>query len=228
MVGVAAAVAYRSRVRPWMYSWGADDEEVGAAFVGDDWIAPTSARTTRAITIDAPVESVWPWLAQIGEDRGGFYSYSLLERAVGADIHNADRAHPDWHDVRTGDTVWLGRRFGEAGRMVVAAVKPDSHLVLMSATDFARTRREQKASGAWAFYLRSNNGRTRLIIRGSGSAVGNPLFDIAHFVMEQKMMRGIRSRVHETRRRQLKPRPRSKVRDEVGIRAEEIHTHSSL
>ena len=85
--------------------------------------------------------------------------------------------------------------------MVVAAVKPDSHLVLMSATDFARTRREQKASGAWAFYLRSNNGRTRLIIRGSGSAVGNPLFDIAHFVMEQKMMRGIRSRVHETRRR---------------------------
>ena len=51
------------------------------------------------MTIDAPIAAVWPWLAQIGEDRGGFYSYSLLERAVGAHIQNANTVHPEWQDV---------------------------------------------------------------------------------------------------------------------------------
>lgn len=183
--------------------WGADEDEIAATLPGDDWIATTSPRTTRAITVDAPVEMVWPWLVQLGEDRGGFYSYSLLERAVGCDIHNADHIHPEWQDVHVGDTVWLARTYGEAGRMVVAAVAPNSHLVLMSPADFARTRHEQKASGAWGFYLRPDNGRTRLIIRGSGGPVGHAWYDIAHFVMEQKMMRGIRKRAHESPRRQV-------------------------
>ncbi len=197
---VAAVVGYRAGVRPWIYRWGSDDGEIGAAMPDDDWVAPTSARTTRAITIDAPVEMVWPWLVQIGEDRGGFYSYSLLERAVGADVHNADRIHAEWQDLRVGDTVWLAHRYGEAGRTVVAAVKPNSHLVLMSPADFERTRRGEKASGAWGFYLRPYHGWTRLLVRGSGNAVGHAVFDIAHFVMEQKMMRGIRERAHQTRR----------------------------
>ena len=55
------------------------------------------------MTIDAPIADVWPWLAQIGEDRGGFYSYSLLERAaVGAHVHNANSIHPEWQDIRVG------------------------------------------------------------------------------------------------------------------------------
>ena len=60
------------------------------------------------MTIDAPIADVWPWLAQIGEDRGGFYSYSLLERAaVGAHVHNANSIHPEWQDIRVGDNVTL-------------------------------------------------------------------------------------------------------------------------
>lgn len=194
LAAASAAIAYRIRVRPWMYTWGADDDEIAATLPGDDWIVAGSPRTTRAITIDAPVETVWPWLAQIGEHRGGFYSYSLLERAVGCDIHNADHIHPEWQDLHAGDTVWLARAYGEAGRMVVATVAPNSHLVLMAPADFARTRHEQKASGAWGFHLRGDNDRTRLIVRGSGGAAGHAWFDVAHFVMEQKMMRGIRKR----------------------------------
>lgn len=194
MAAAAAVAAYRSRVRPWMCTWGARDDEISASLPGDDWVPACAARTTRAITIDAPAETVWPWLAQIGEDRGGFYSYSLLERAVGCDIHNADHIHPEWQDVHVGDTVWLARTYGEMGRTVVAAVKPGSHLVLMSPADFARTRHEQKASGAWAFYLHPEDGRTRLIIRSSGGPTGRAAYDIVHFVMEQKMMRGIRER----------------------------------
>ncbi len=65
-----------------------------------------------------PSLGVWaskePWLAQIGEDRAEFYSYSLLERAVGAHIQNANTVHPEWQDVHVGDTVWLARHYGDA------------------------------------------------------------------------------------------------------------------
>lgn len=195
---------YRLRMRPWMYSWGARDDELAAVLPGDELVEPGVPRTTRAVTIDAPVDAVWPWLAQIGEGRGGFYSYSLLEQAVGADIHNARSIHPEWQDIHVGDTVWLARRYGELARQMVAAVVPSSHLVLMSPEDYQRVRQGERASGAWAFHLRSENGQTRLIARGSGGAVGNAAFDIAHFVMERKMLCGIRDRAGDIRRRHEK------------------------
>jgi hypothetical protein len=109
-----------------MYTWGASDDEIKAVLPGDEFVSAHTPRTTRAVTIDAPISAVWPWLAQIGEDRGGFYSYSVLERAVGAHIENTNTIHPEWQDVHVGDTVWLGRRYGDAARQVVAAVVPGS------------------------------------------------------------------------------------------------------
>jgi hypothetical protein len=203
MVAVGVVSLYRGGLRPWMYRWGADDAEVATTLPGDELVAPNTPTTTRAITIDAPIADVWPWIAQIGEGRGGFYSYSLLEWAVGADIHNAKSVHAEWQDVHVGDTVWLARRYGEAARQVVAAVEPNSHLVLMSPDDMARVERGAKASGAWGFYLREQDGWTRLVVRGSGRPVGHAAFDIPHFVMEQKMMRGIRHRSEQLRRDQL-------------------------
>ncbi|AEV73779.1 hypothetical protein MycrhN_3254 [Mycolicibacterium rhodesiae NBB3] len=190
---------YRGRVRPWMYTWGARDEEIAAALPGDELVDPHTPTSTRAVTIDAPVEAVWPWLAQIGEDRGGFYSYSLLERAFRADVHNAGAVHPEWQDVHVGDTVWLARRYGDEARQVVAAVKPKSHLVLVSPDDFERLQRGEKAAGTWSFHLHRESGWTRLLVRGSGGAMGHAAFDIPHFVMEQKMMRGIRRRAQQLR-----------------------------
>ncbi|MGZ8808314.1 MAG: hypothetical protein ACXWZ0_15155 [Mycobacterium sp.] len=200
MAAVGVVEMYRSDLRPRMYTWGADDGEIAATLPGDELVAPETIRTTRAITIDAPVQFVWPWLVQIGEDRGGFYSYSQFERAVGAHISNANTIHPEWQDVRVGDTIWLARRYGDAARQVVAAVEPQSHLVLMSPGDFERVQRGEKASGAWAFCLRRQNAWTRLLVRSTGGAIGHPAFDVAHFVMEQKMMRGIRDRAQRQRR----------------------------
>jgi hypothetical protein len=202
MAAVGAVALSRGPVERWISRCGADDDEVTAVLPGDELVATGVPRTTRALTIDAPVDMVWPWLAQIGEDRGGFYSYSWLERAAGARIHNANRIHSEWQDICVGDTVWLARRYGERARQVVAAVKPKSHLVLMSTEDFRRVQRGEKASGAWSFCLRRHIGWTRLIVRGSGGAVGHSLFDMAHFVMEQKMMRGIRDRAEQARRAQ--------------------------
>jgi hypothetical protein len=220
MVVGGAVALYRSRLRPWMYRWGADDDEVTAALPGEDLVATNTPRTTRAVTIDAPIADVWPWLAQIGEDRGGFYSYSLLERAVGAHIRNANTIHPEWQDVRVGDTVWLARQYGDSARMIVAAVKPNSHLLLMSPDDFARVQRGEKASGAWGFYLREQGGWTRLLVRGSGGVVGHAAFDVPHFVMEQKMMRGIQHRAEQVRREQLNAHVRREyqgVREPIGL-----------
>jgi hypothetical protein len=203
MAAVGVAALYRGRLRPWMYRWGATDDEITAKLPGDELVATNTPTTTRAVTIDAPIADVWPWLAQIGEDRAGFYSYSWLERAVGAHIHNSNTVHPEWQDIRVGDSVWLARRYGESARQVVAAVEPNSHLLLMSPDDFERVRHGLKASGAWGFYLREQGGWTRLVVRGSGGPVGHAAFDIPHFVMEQKMMRGIRHRAEQMRRDQV-------------------------
>ena len=210
LVGVAAM--YNGGLRPRMYRWGATDDEVAARLPGDELVAATGPSTTRAVTIDAPIADVWPWLAQIGEDRAGFYSYSWLERAVGADIHNANTVHPDWQHLRVGDTVWLARRYGDSARQVVAAIEPNSHLVLMSPDDFERVQRGSKATGAWGFYLREQGGWTRLLVRGSGRAVGHAAFDIPHFVMEQKMMTGIRRRAQQLRRDDVNAFVRREIR----------------
>lgn len=63
---------------------------------GDELVPDANFATTRAIDINAPVEVVWPWLVQIGQGRGGFYSYDLLENVMGLDIQSADQIIPDW------------------------------------------------------------------------------------------------------------------------------------
>lgn len=204
MAVIGIAGIYRAELKPRMYRWGAERQEVLAALPGDELVRSDAPRSTRAVTIDAPVASVWPWLAQIGEDRGGFYSYSWLERAVGADIHNASVIHPEWQNPKVGDSIWLARRYGDRARQIVAAVKPMSHLVLMSVDDYERVRGGEKASGSWGFHLRGENGSTRLVVRGSGGAVGHAAFDILHFVMERKMILGIRDRAQQACRRTVR------------------------
>ena len=71
--------------------WGATEEEVKGSLPGDEIIANPKWQYTQAITIAVPAEKVWPWLVQIGQGRGGFYSYQALENLVGCNIHNADR-----------------------------------------------------------------------------------------------------------------------------------------
>lgn len=197
LASLTGVAMYRAHVRPWIYTWGATEPEMTAELPGDELVPTDAPRTTRAVTIEAPIDCVWSWLVQMGEDRAGFYSYSFLERAVGAEIQNADCIHPEWQDLRVGDTVWLAQRYGDMGRQVVAAIEPQAYLVLVSPDDFARLRRGAKASGSWAFHLRRTGSCTRLLVRGSGGAVGHALFDVPHFVMEQKMLRGVRDRAQD-------------------------------
>jgi hypothetical protein len=76
--------------------WGATAAEVARRLPGDELIPHPASVSTRAITIQAPVERVWPWVLQTGQERGGLYSYQWLENLFGSDIHNADRIMPAW------------------------------------------------------------------------------------------------------------------------------------
>jgi hypothetical protein len=192
-----ALAAYTRFVEPWFRRWGATDDEVTRWMPVDDLVQPGLPTMTRAITVHAPIQEVWPWLVQIGQDRAGCYSYTWVENLVGAGMHNADVVHPEWQERCEGDPVWLAseRRYHDKGRQVAAFVEAPRALVLVSPGDWERLQRGQRARGAWGFFLESRpDGTTRFLVRSSGGAVGTHLFDAIHFVMEQKMMRGLRDR----------------------------------
>ena len=90
----------------------------------------------------------------------------------------------------------------DAGGVPVGAVLAAGGEVIAAGHN-ERVQHGEKASGAWGFYLRRKDGWTRLIARGSGGAVGHVTFDVPHFVMEQKMMRGIRDRAEHAHRDQV-------------------------
>lgn len=189
--------SYFQYLEPWFRRWGATDDERAAPLPVDQLVAPGATTTTRAITVHAPIAEVWRWLVQIGQDRAGFYSYTWLENLVGAGMHNAHTIHPRWQERNAGDSVWLASEslYHDRGRQVAALVDAPYALVLVSPVDWDRIRHGGRASGAWSFFLEPRgDASTRFIVRSSGGAVGTHLFDALHFVMEQKMMRGLRDR----------------------------------
>ena len=93
LAGVAIA-AYIVGVRPWHRRWGATPEEVTRPLPGDGLVAEPVTSATHAITIGAPAGAIWPWLVQLGQNRGGFYSYEWLENLAGCQMRNTDRNHP--------------------------------------------------------------------------------------------------------------------------------------
>lgn len=189
----ALAAAYIFGVRPWHLRWGANDEELAAWLPGDEIKPDADLQVTHAITIEAPPEEVWKWLVQIGQDRGGFYSYDWLENLVGLDIHNADEIKPEWQELRVGDFVrgaregWMGGKFDDTAGWYVVGLEPNRHLIL----------RDEIDHGSWVFILRPlNEHQTRLIVRVRGERgetftkklYSYGLLEPAHFLMERKMM----------------------------------------
>jgi len=104
---IPAVVGYAFALRPWMLRWGTTREEAGRALPGDELVARPRYQQTHAVTIQAPPARVWPWLAQLGQGRGGLYSYDWLENRFGCDLRSADRIRPEWQRLEAGDTVRL-------------------------------------------------------------------------------------------------------------------------
>ena len=191
--------AYYSRVvGPWHRRWGATDAEVAGPMPLDDRVANAAAVSTRAITINAPAEKVWPWLAQMGDKpRAGYYSYTLIEKIQGLDVENARRILPEFQTLEVGQAVDKG------GTMVVLAVEPGKHLVL------GPKEPPPWLESTWAFALfPEGENKTRLVtrVRARYSMLGMfkalpwytwpfwLLIDPGVFVMERKMLIEIKKR----------------------------------
>lgn len=179
---------------PWHSAWGTTADERALSLPGDPPSRDLALEIQHAVTIDAPVDQVWPWLVQIGQDRAGFYSYDWLERAVGADIHNVEEIRAEWQERRVGDFVratqpgYLGGLFGSDPGWTVSAVQPGRALVLQNWGTFA--------------LLPTSDGRTRFIIRSTmshraipvwASALNFMAFEVPHFIMERRMMLTIKA-----------------------------------
>jgi hypothetical protein len=192
----ALAAAYVLLVRRWHLRWGATDDEVGTTLPGDALLPDPDLSATRAVTIDADAHDVWPWLAQLGQARGGFYSYDVLENVFArCNIHSADRIVPEWQHITVGDEVRLHPEVA----LSVAIAEPGRALVLRGGVPMGQAPAPYDFT--WAFVLRDQpDGSTRLVVR-ERYAYTQPwarvLVEAAEavsFVMSRKMLRGIRDR----------------------------------
>ena len=193
-VGSAGAIVVAS-LRAWSLRWGASDEELDTALPGDELVARADLTVTRAITIHADADAVWPWIAQLGQGRGGFYSYDFLENLVGCNIHSADRIVPEWQSVTVGADVHLHPEVA----LTAALVQPGRALVLRGGVPVGRMPAPYDFT--WAFVLRGKpGGPTRLVVREryGYSRWWTPLLvesvELISFIMSQRMMRGIKQR----------------------------------
>ena len=194
VIGIAGLALYQPVIRPWHSRWGATDEEVRMALPADEMVAGEAAQATRAITIHTPAAQIWPWLLQMGQGRGGLYSYDWLENLVGCDIHTLDTIVPALQDLKVGDPVRIGPQKGLPYYEVVL-LEPEKALVLRSVDSNTGTMGE-----TWGFYLlEQGTSLTRLVIRhrtppsqDSTSRIVNAVFEPISFVMEQRMLSGIR------------------------------------
>jgi hypothetical protein len=187
--------AYALLARRWQLRWGTTDEESEEQLPGDDLIEDADITATRAITIRAAADQVWPWIAQLGQGRGGFYSYDFLENLVGCDIHSADRVVPEWQGVGVGDEV----RFAPEVGLAVASLEQGRSLVLRGGVPIGNI--EPPYDSTWAFVLRDGpNKTTRLLVRERyaykrrwARLIVEPT-EVLSFVMSKKMLRGIQER----------------------------------
>ena len=102
IVAGAATIGYLVWMRPRLLRWGATDEEAAAALAGDELLESVNTQSTMASTVDTPPEQIWPWLAQMGCDRAGWYSWDWLDNAR---RHSAEQIIPEWQDLAEGDRL---------------------------------------------------------------------------------------------------------------------------
>lgn len=202
-LGAAFPWIYDAVISPRQMTWGAARNEIHRKWPGDDIIPSPAYESLHAVTISAPASQVWPWLLQIGENRGGFFSYDWLENLSGADIHTIQHIVPELQHEEVGDPILLSPNVG----LVVWELVPERALVLraMDPNTGQAVKPDIDANvffnATWSFILdETSGGPTRLIARFR--ADGNPrtlmkegmhyLLETPHFIMERKMLLNIK------------------------------------
>ena len=196
----ATALVYQLLLRRPILTWGATDAEAHAWLPGDELLEEADGVATRAITINAPADAVWPWIAQMGPaPRGGAYTYDWIENLLRLDMHSVDRVLPEYQHPKVGDTLGYGKN-----RMRTERVDPQQVLA----------RRSQDGNWVWSFILREQDGTTRVISRNRfrlpslTAKIGMLPMEPASLVMERKMLHGIKQRAENLAAQQVGQRTR--------------------
>ncbi len=183
-------VSYPVLLRHRCLTWGATPHEVARVLPGDELLATADIVSTRAVTIDAPPNAIWPWLVQMGSGRGGAYTYDWIENLFGLGMHSANEILPQFQDVNVGDEMQLG---------------PNRPKMRVEVLDVERVFTVQFEDGTWVwiFALFPDHEATRLLSRNRiatpNSSPPKRLFNLlfmepGSLVMERKMLIEIKKR----------------------------------
>lgn len=176
---------------PWMDRWGATNEEVSASYPGDELVPEPVSLINRAVSVDASAEQIYPWIVQLGADKGGWYSYTWLETyLLNCPQVNADRIDPEWQDLAVGDLVKMcPDEFGPPP-YTVALMQPNQVMAI-----------GHQEAGKWVnlsqfVLIPQADGTTRLVLR-TRSMMSGGIWRLIHpgvFIMERGMLLGIKER----------------------------------
>jgi hypothetical protein len=177
--------------RRWHLNWGATPIEIARALPGDDLLPHAQYRSTRAITIDAPPEAVWPWLVQVGCLRAGWYSNDLLDNLG----HPSARSIvPSLQHLEVGQWV----------PMAPSSTPSDRTAFKVHSFQVNKWLLWSKPDSTWAWQLTpTNGGGTRLVTRIHAARdwrhplmaiLGVVLMEFGDFAMLRRMLRGIKGR----------------------------------
>jgi hypothetical protein len=199
-------------LRGWRIRHGVTHEEFNSNLPGDNIVAAPKWQYLHGITVNAPAHAIWPWIAQIGQGRGGFYSYQRLENLAGCKIVNADKILHEFQNIAVGDGIKL---HPDGPPLEVAIVEPGRALVLNACADM-RTgekfnpalpgpRPENYVNITWALIIQEiDAGHCRLFSRdrvdhGTGRLTrfsnGPLLIEPISYAMDTKMLKVIKARV---------------------------------
>jgi hypothetical protein len=175
--------------RHWHLRWGATDDEVRGPMPGDDIVPKASFNATRAITIEAPPELVWPWIVQMGYRRAGFYTYPLLDNAG---FDSADRILEEYQPPKIGDWMPMAKNVNDTTAFKVKAFVLHEWLLW------------EKPDSTWAWKLVPlEAARTRLAVRlkaryawetPASAILTLVLLEFGDFPMMRRVMKGIKAR----------------------------------
>ncbi|MBN1188884.1 MAG: hypothetical protein JXA46_03955 [Dehalococcoidales bacterium] len=190
-----AAAVLTPFIRYWR-RWNATDEEIDRTLPGDELVSRSLGGFTHAVTISAPRSRVWSWLAQVGQGRGGFYSYDFLENLVGCNIHTVDRLYPERMHSENSEGLRL-----HPGMPPIPLVAIEAERVLLFGGEMG-----PDSPVSWVFFLEApDENKTRLITRWRVAYKVTPVARIGFgilvpisCVMQRKMLLEIKKRAEKT------------------------------
>ena len=200
---VALTCAHLLWLRPRLLRWGATSEEARRRLPGDEEVPNAQIHGTRAVTIDAAPEDVWPWIVQIGYRRAGWYAFDFADNSG---IPSAKRIIPELQHPEIGQVI------GDEGYTVSRIEPPHLLLLALHHRRVEWVRKEglwpRFGNSTWAFILEPiDAGRgTRLLARlhyylpPGIHLVYWPLFEVVDYILEPMMLRYIKRRAEASGR----------------------------